>query len=70
MTVKTNVFVENLNSSIGQWDVAFDNFQANEYPTRLLAQAQYRKQIEVLKEQRRVVEERLSNFKKRMEWPR
>jgi len=70
MTANTEIFVENLKQTISQWDSAFDKFQVKEYPARLLAQVQYRKQIEVLKAKRRLVEKRLLNFKKRMERPR
>jgi hypothetical protein len=70
MSTKTAVFVEKLKSKINEWDEAFDHFQIKEYPTRLLAQALYREQVEVLAAKRRLVEERLSNFKKRMQWPR
>ena len=70
MEVKTDVMVEKLKQKIKQWDTAFNQFQVKEYPTRLLAQVQYREQIGALAAKRQLVEERILNFNKRMKWPR
>ena len=70
MTAKTEVFVKKLKQKINQWDDAFDQFRVKQYPARLLAQVQYREQVDVLMAQRQLVEERLLNFNKRMKWPR
>ncbi len=45
MSVKTDVIVKNLKQKIKQWDAAFDQFQAKQYPMGLPAQAQYREQM-------------------------
>ncbi len=70
MRIKTEAFVKNLKVKIQQWDEAFDRLQAKEYPLRLLAQAQYRRQIGGLIAARLLVEERLVNFDKRVKLSR
>jgi enamine deaminase RidA (YjgF/YER057c/UK114 family) len=66
MITKTKVFVKKLKQTVREWDEAFDKLQVKEYPLRLLAQVQYREQVEALIATRLLVEERLINFDKRV----
>ena len=65
MKVKTDAIIEKLKRTVKEWDMAFDLFQKKDYPSRLLAQVQYRDQVKALISTRLLVEERLLHYTKR-----
>lgn len=65
MSTSTKVFVKKLKQTIQEWDADFDKLRIKEYPLRLLAQVQYRKQIGDLIATRLLVEERLVHLNQR-----
>ncbi|HXL73539.1 MAG TPA: hypothetical protein VN963_07950 [bacterium] len=65
MTTPTDAIVKQIQGKISEWDKAFERFQDKQYPVRLLAQVQYRRQVKALLSVRLLVEERLMNFSRR-----
>jgi hypothetical protein len=62
MRIKTDMIVKKLKKTVKEWDADFNQFQIKAYPNRLLAQVQYREQLNSLISMRLLVEEKLLNF--------
>jgi len=56
MGEKRQAFVEKIKGNIDDWNVEIGKFRNKVYPSRLMAQIQYRKQINLLGAKRRLIE--------------